>query len=112
MKKTHILLSVFLLALLMCACKNKATDTNASNSVVGIWTQADAGSDSYMVLTLEEDGSGSLITMPQDIGVPMDYEFDGTSIVAHMGSIDDTTIMEYLKSSDQIQYNNILFNRD
>ena len=80
--------------------------------VVGSWTQLDPPEDSYSVLELKDDGSGSLMTEPEDIGVPLNYEVDGTTITTHLGSVDDNTLMEYLPDTDQIKYDNIYFSRD
>lgn len=112
MKKYIILLSVLCMTLLLCACGKGKSSSKKSVDLVGTWTQKDAGTDSYFVLELKADGSGSLMTEPEDIGLPLNYEIDGTSIMTHLGDAEDNTPMEYLKDSDQIQYNDILFNRD
>jgi len=114
-KLVTIILSIGMAALL-CACGNKtaesATESGDTNyDIIGTWTQIDSENEYYFVLNLREDGSGNLMTEPDDIGLPLAYEVDGTSIMTHMGSADDNSPMEYLPDSDQIQYGDIYFAR-
>lgn len=111
MKKYIIILSVFCMSLLFCACEKEKSVSGKSVNITGTWTQTNADSDSYFVLELMDDGSGSLMTEPEDIGLPLDYEFDGTSIMTHMGSADDNTPMEYIKDSDEIHFEDVIFKR-
>lgn len=116
MKAIKVLLVALLSMSVLCACSsNKSNDNQGSESkpvdLVGTWQQVDGPEDAYLVLTLNSDGSGSLMTEPVDMGVPLDYEVNGTTITAHLGSVDDNTQMEYLSDTDQIKYADILFSR-
>lgn len=126
MKKSLALLSALGMAFILCACganntntaapaaadssSDAAASTETSYNIVGTWTQVDAP-ESYSVLELKEDGTGSMMTMPEEIGVALSYEFEGTTLTTHLGAADDNTVMEYLPETDQIKFIDTLFAR-
>jgi len=90
---------------------NQDDGSEGTLNIAGKWSREEPESKKTMVLELNEDGSGSLMTMPEEIGVPLSYETDGNNITAHLGSADDITPMEYLPESDQISYDGNVFDR-
>jgi len=91
--------------------QDDSTGNTSSMNIIGTWTQNNSDKDYYLVLELKDDGSGSLMSEPEDMGLPLNYEIDGTHIITHIGDTDDNTPMEYNPDTDQIIYGDICFSR-
>lgn len=64
--------------------------------ILGAWRSVEAeGAERYELLTLNEDGTGSLMNMPEDMGVPLAwYAADGGWTVC-LGGPDETAALSY-----------------
>ena len=71
--------------------------------IVGAWRkEGEEVADSYLLLILKDDGTGELVQMPDQIGVPLAWYAEGEGWTVCFASPDETARMFYDEETDRL----------
>ena len=71
------------------------------DEMIGVWRRAD-DAENDVLLTLRSDGTGDLMTLPGEIGVPLAWYVDGDGWTVCFASPENTASMIYDEETDQL----------
>ena len=73
------------------------------DGIVGVWRKAgEEASETYTQLTIKNDGTGEMITLPEGTGVPLTWYADGEGWTVCFGSPDAAGKVSYDAETDQL----------
>ena len=72
------------------------------DEIVGVWRkEGEEASEAYTQLTIKNDGTGEMTTLPEGTGVPLTWYADGEGWTVCFGSVDATCKVSYDAETDQ-----------